>query len=147
LTTSNSYKSFALATELRSALANRFATVSEVLFDTDLAPYIAIGSLGANSQSAIVKIVTDQPLGVDGLGLSPRGFSPHRAQVVLETSTIANVPLMTGANNLLLMGEVLKFGMKTELWMTTNTTVVSPGAGTLKATFDVSSKWGSMSSI
>ena len=126
----------------------RFATVSDVRFDTDGSPYVLVGAGTAGSQSAIVKITGEQPLGVDGLGLTPRAFSPHVAQVVLETSTIANVALMTEANKLALMGEVEKFGTKIELYMSANTNAVDPTdivVGNLKATWEIHLKWRSMS--
>lgn len=143
-----SYKSQALAAELRDALAKRFATVSAVLFDTDGSPYVLVGAGTAGSQSAIVKVSAEQPLGVDGLGLTPRAFSPHVMQVVLETSTIANVALMTEANKLALMGEVEKWGTKIELYMSANNNVVDPtdiSSANLKATWELHLKWRAMS--
>lgn len=143
-----SYKSQALAAELRDALAKRFATVSDVRFDTDGSPYVIVGAGTAGSQSALVKVSAEQPLGVDGLGLTPRAFTPHVMQVVLETSTLANVALMTEANKLALMGEVEKFGTKIELYMSANTNAVDPTdivSGNLKATWEMALKWRSMS--
>ncbi len=142
------YKSQALAAELRDALAKRFATVSDVKFDTDGSPYVLVGAGTAGSQSALVKISGEQPLGVDGLGLTPRSFSPHVAQVVLETSTIANVALMTEANKLAFLGEVEKFGTKIELYMSANGNAVDPtdiSSGNLKATWELHLKWRQMS--
>jgi hypothetical protein len=143
-----SYKSQALAAEIRDALAKRFTTVSAVRFDTDGSPYVLVGAGTAGSQSAIVKISAEQPLGVDGFGLTPQAFTPHVAQVVLETSTIANVALMTEANKLALLGEVEKFGTKIELYMSANTNAVGTEdivSGNLKATWEMSLKWRSMS--
>lgn len=147
-----SYKANALAYELQNRLARQFTTVSAVAFDTDGAPYLTVtnGTLVAGQQAALVKVIAEQPLGVDGLGLTPRAFTPHRMQVVLETSSVANVALMTEANKLLLMGEVTHFGVKTELYLTANGTAVSTAgiaAAGLKATFDPDMKWKSMSSI
>lgn len=143
-----SYKSQAIAAELRDALAKRFATVSSVLFDTDGSPYVVVGAGGAGSQSALVKISAEQPLGVDGLGLTPRAFTPHVAQVVFETSTIAGVALLTEANKLAFLGEVEKYGTKIELYMSANGNAVDPTDITsinLKATWEISLKWRSMS--
>ena len=58
-----SAKALALAAELRDALLKRFATVSDVLFDSDGAPYVKVGAGTAGSQSALCKISADQPLG------------------------------------------------------------------------------------
>ena len=143
-----SYKSQALAAELRDALLKRFATVSAILFDTDGSPYVIVGAGTAGSQSALVKVSAEQPLGVDGLGLTPRAFSPHVMQVVLETSTIADVALMTEANKLALMGEVEKWGTKIQLYMSANTNAVGPEditSGNLKATWELHLKWRQMS--
>ena len=147
-----SAKANVLAAELKDRLARRFSLVSDVLFDTDGAPYLNVsqGTMAAGQQAAVVKVIAEQPLGVDGLGLTPRAFSPHRMQIVLETSTIANVALMTEVNKLFLLGEVTHFGTKTELYMSANTKSVDPTditSGNLKASWDPDLKWRSMSSI
>lgn len=147
-----SYKANALAYELKDRLARRFTLVSDVLFDTDGAPYLNVsqGTMAAGQQAAVVKVIAEQPLGVDGLGLTPRAFTPHRMQVVLETSTIANVALMTEVNKLYLLGEVTHFGTKTEVYMSANANAVDPTditSGNLKASWDPDLKWRSMSSI
>lgn len=147
-----SAKANVLAAELKDRLARRFTTVSDVLFDTDGAPYLNVtqGTMAAGQQAAVVKVIAEQPLGVDGLGLTPRAFTPHRMQVVLETSTIANVALMTEVNKLYLFGEVTHFGVRTQLYMSANTNSVDPTditAGNLKADWDPDLKWRQMSAI
>jgi hypothetical protein len=60
-------------------------------------------------------------------------------QIVVETSTIANVPLLTGANFSKILMDVLKFGTKVELYMSANTDAPAVGEITtanLKATLD-----------
>lgn len=147
-----SYKANVITAELKDRLARRFTTVSDVQFDTDGAPFLTCtqGTLAAGQQVALVKVIAEQPLGVDGLGLTPRAFSPHRMQVVLETSTIANVALMTEVNKLFLLGEVTHFGVKTEIYLRANASAVVIGditSGNLKASWDPDLKWRSMSSI
>lgn len=147
-----SYKANAIAYELKNRLEKRFSSVSNVLFDTDNAPYLNVsqGTMAAGQQAAVVKIIAEQPMGVDGLGLTPRAFTPHRIQVVLETSTIANVALMTEANKLLLLGEVTHFGTLVELYMSANTNAVDTTditSGNLKLAWDPDLKWRLMSSI
>jgi len=144
-----SAKSLNEAQEAQNALSKRFATVGAVSFDTDGEPYFLIGAGTAGTQSAIVKYKTYQPLGVDGVGLTPRAFTPVTCQVVLETSTIANTPLLTGANDIALLGELAHRGNRIELYMTANTTAVSTAGITtanLKATFDPDLKYKLMDS-
>lgn len=145
-----SAKANVLAAELRDRLKRRFTTVSDVQFDSDNAPYLTAtqGTLAAGQQVALIKVIAEQPLGVDGLGLTPRAFTPHRMQIVLETSTIANVPLLTGANMLLLLGESTHFGTVTELYLRANASAVVIGditAGNLKQTWEPDQKWKGMS--
>lgn len=147
-----SAKANVLAAELKDRLARRFSLVSDVLFDTDGAPYLNVsqGTMAAGQQAAVVKVIAEQPLGVDGLGLTPRAFTPHRMQIVLETSSIANVALMTEANKLQLVGEVTHFGTKTELYMSANGNAVDPSdisSANLKLSWDPDLKWRSLSSI
>lgn len=133
-------KAISLAAELKAALAPHFTNVSDVQFDTDGCPYLTAsqGTLVAGQQAALVKLIALQPLGVDGLGLTPRSFGPHTMQVVLEMSTITNVGLMTDANKMLLLENVGKFGTKIELYMSANTVAISLAAitGTPKGIFE-----------
>lgn len=144
-----SAKSLNEAQEAQNALSKRFATIGAVQFDSDGEPYFLIGAGTAGSQSAIVKYKTYAPLGVDGVGLTPRAFTPVTCQVVLETSTIANVALMTEINELALLGELAHRGNRLELYMTANTVAVTVGGitgGNLKATFDPDLKYRLMDS-
>lgn len=145
-----SAKSQSLAAEIRDALAKRFSTISALSFDSDGEPYLLIGAGTAGSQSAIVKVKGLAPLGTDALGLSPRSYSPCIVQVVLETSTIANVALMTEINELALLGELAHRGAQIQLYMSANANAVDVSdisAGNLKATFDPDLKYKTMSSI
>jgi hypothetical protein len=144
----NTYKSQALAAELRDALVKRFPTVGSLSFDASGDPSFVLGAGTAGSQSAFIKVTGDQPLGVDGLGLTPRAFGTHVIQVVLETSSIANVALLTEINKLPLLGEVEKFGTRVELYMSANG--VAPAfagitSGNLKATWETHLKWRGLS--
>ena len=135
-----SAKSLSFAAELRDDLARRFATISAVGFDASANPTILIGSGAAGSQSAFIRVIDFQPLGVDGIGLTQRAYgNPVVVQVVLETSTIANTPLLLGANLLPLLGELGVRGARVELYMSANTNAVEVSdivSGNLKATFD-----------
>jgi hypothetical protein len=145
-----SAKAHAVASELKDALAKRFAAVS-LSFDTDGAPLIRIGSnAAAGQQTALIKVADVAPLGTDAIGLSARGYTPCVAQLVLETSTISNVALLVEASKLAIMAELGHRGLKTELYMSANTNATGPEditSGNLKATFDPDPKWKSMSSI
>lgn len=144
-----SAKSLNEAQEAQNALSRRFATISAVQFDADGEPFFSIGAGTAGSQSAIIKYKTYPPLGVDAIGNTPRAFTPVTCQVVLETSTIANVALLTEINELALVGELSHRGNRLELYMTANTVAVTVGgitSGNLKATFDPDLKYKLMDS-
>jgi hypothetical protein len=139
-----SAKSLNFAAELRDVLAKRFATVSAVAFDTDGEPYFTIGAGTAGSQSALVKVKTFLPLGVDSLGLAARGYTPVVTQLVLETSSVANVALLTEANELALVGELGHRGSRLEMYLSANGTAPALSgitSGNLKATFDPDLKY------
>lgn len=145
-----SYKANVLAAELRENLSRRFTTVSDVLFDSDGAPYVNVsqGTMAAGQQAACIKVIAESPLGVDGLGLTPRSFGPHRVQIVLETSGTANVALMTEINKVYVYEEAGKTGAKVELYMSANGNAVGPEditTGNLKGSWDLSLKYRQMS--
>jgi hypothetical protein len=144
-----SAKSLNFAAELRDVLAKRHPSVSAVLFDSDGEPYMTIGSnAAAGQQYAVLKVKTILPLGVDSLGLAARGYATVVCQLVEETSTIANVPLLTQANQLLILGELGHRGARIELYMTANTVAATVGAiiaGNLKATFEPDLKYKTLS--
>jgi hypothetical protein len=143
-----SYKATVLAGQIRDALLEKFTTVSEVLNDASGIPYVTVGSLVAGSDSAVVVVNTLQPLGVDGLGLTPRGFSPHNLRLIMEKGPTGEEIHATAAAVLKIMGAVLKFGVQTDIYMTAHDTVVAVDAVCVyKATFNTSNKYGTMSSI
>lgn len=116
------YKSQVLAAQLKANLEKFFTVVSDVLFDTNGVPYLTIGAMTTGTQSALVRVYAVQPLGVDGLGLTPMSFGPHSVQIALETSATANLAFLTAANSALLMLEAGKTGAKVELYMRTTGT-------------------------
>lgn len=135
-----SYKAQELASEIVDRLKQRFASLTVTLSsDTDQYPLISVGALTAGSQSFVIKIApVDWSQAVDIFGNAAEAFGPHRAQVVLETSTIANVPLLTGANVLLMLGEAALWGTSLELYLTANGTPPSSAgiaSANLKQTF------------
>jgi hypothetical protein len=140
-----SYKSQALAQELQNALSKRFPVVSAVQFDVDGSPFVLVGTGVVATQSAIVKVSAEQALGTNALGQPAASFTPHVMQIVLETSTVANVALMVEASKLALFGECQKFGTKVELYMSPNTNAVDPTdivVGNLKAVWNPNLKYG-----
>lgn len=131
----NSAKSLALANEMYDALKRHFTTIAQD-FDTDGNPLIKIGALTAGSQSAIVKVKPMESVFKDIIGNTQPAYSPCLCQLVLETSTIANVALMTEDNKMKLFEEVGKFGTMLELYMSANTNAVDATditSGNLKA--------------
>lgn len=120
-----SAKSLSLLKELKDRMARRTSlTVGEVAFDTDGGGYFLIGTGAAGSQSMLIKSKQVDPVGYDIIGNAARGYTPTVLQVVLETSSVASVPLLTAANMLPLMGEVLRQGSRVELYLSPNTDTV-----------------------
>ncbi len=76
----------------------------------------------AGSQSALIKVSAFPNIGADVLGLQQQSYSPTLIQMVLETSTIANVALLQSATLIPLSDEIAKFGTRVELFMTANLT-------------------------
>src|SRR5216683_481733 len=107
-----SSKANSIAGELLDALQKRFgkATATDGGLDT------------AGSQSALIKVSAFPNIGADVLGLQQQSYSPTLIQMVLETSTIANVALLQSATLIPLSDEIAKFGTRVELFMTANLT-------------------------
>jgi hypothetical protein len=135
-----SAKSLALLKELKDRLARRTTlAIGDISFDTDGGGWFLIGTGAAGTQSMVVKSKQIDPVGFDGIGLAARGYSQTVMQLVLETSTIANTSLLTAANFLPLLGEVLRQGSRVELYMSANTNTVDVTditSGNLKVTWE-----------
>lgn len=126
-----------LAQSLLSSLQRRGFTVL-FSFDTSGNPTIALGAGTAGSQSMFIRVKPIDSIGTDSVGNTQRSFGPHVIQCVLETSTIANVALMTEANKMPIMAEVMGRGTKVELYMSANTNAVDVAditSGNLKASW------------
>jgi hypothetical protein len=135
------YKSSVIARQLAEDLGLRLGLVVTTGVDGSGNPTIAVGAGTAGSQSAFIRVLQDYTpsLQVDGIGQVQRVYTPHVIQLVLETSTIANVALMTEVNKAKLMKEVMKFGTKVELYMSANTNAVDVAditSGNLQASID-----------
>lgn len=131
-------KAIELSLSLSAALAKRGFTVVNG-FDASGDPTIALGAGTAGSQSMFLRVKAIDSIGQDSIGNTQRSFGPHVIQMVLETSTIANVALMTEANKLPILAEVLGRGTKAELYMSANGNAVEVSdiiGGNLKATWD-----------
>ena len=134
-----SYKMASLARQLREDLSIRLPALACVqTVDASGNAVVTVGTLAAASQSAFIRLLEQPSIGADSLGLAQRSYGPHVVQIVLETSTIANVPLMTVANELFVLGAALKHGVKVEIYLTANATgpSVSGITGVPAASFD-----------
>lgn len=136
----NSYKAIALREELASDLAFTLSGLARTKgFDASGNPTLLIGTGAAGSQSAFIRIKQLDSLNQDILGLSQNVFTPHVIQVVLEASTVANCPLLTIDNLTVVMGELMKRGVRLEVYLSANTNapeVSDITAGNLKQTFN-----------
>lgn len=141
-------KAHSFAAELKDALTHRgFVMTSS--YDTDGSPLLRVGTAGAGNQTALIKIKEIAPLGTNVIGQAAVGYCPLVAQLVLETSTIANVALLVESSKLALVGELGHRGAQVELYMSANTNATGPEdivSGNLKATFDPEPKYKTMMS-
>lgn len=122
-----SYKSQATAALITDKLKLLFSDARDAGFDTDGLPLIRVGDGTAASQSALIKVKDLPVITKDSLGLAQETFTPEVIQVVLETSTIANVALMTEANKAKLLSVLLAVGTsKVEMYLSANANTVGP---------------------
>jgi hypothetical protein len=135
------HKSTVIARQMAEDLKLRTGLVTTSGLDASANPTILLGAGTAGSQSAFIRIKQQENIFPDPIfGITTqRSYTPHVTQIVVETSTIANVPLLTGANFSKILMDVLKFGTKVELYMSANTDAPAVGEITtanLKATLD-----------
>lgn len=139
-----------LALSLSQSLSRAFTVVSNG-FDSGGLPTVQVGTGSIGSQSAFIRVKAIDSIGTDSVGLTQRAFGPHVIQVALETSTIANVALLTEINKLPLMAEVVGRGARVELYLETNgtaATVSSIDSTKLKATWNgFNREFGLMSAV
>jgi hypothetical protein len=141
-------KAIALANDLASSLKQRQALAVAVSFDTDNLPLVKVGTGVAGAAGALIKLVPqDWALAKDILGLTANVYAPTKAQVLFESnpSAGAGADLMTWAQLLPIIGEVLARGCRTEVYTVANGVApVAAGiiAGNLRATFDPSVQYG-----
>lgn len=138
-----SYKSQATAQLITDKLKHLFSDARDAGFDTDGFPLLRVGDGTAGSQSALVKVKDIPQIGKDSLGLAQETFTPEVIQVVLESSTIANVALMTEANKAQLLNVLIAVGAsKCELYLSANTNTVGPED--IVSTNLVATLWGDL---
>lgn len=143
-------KQIEIAQALKANLVRKGFTVVDGI-DASGNATLALGAGTAGSQSAFMRVKPIDSIGTDSVGLTQRSFGPHVIQVVLETSTIANTPLLTGANQVALYGCLFPIGTRVELYMSANTNAVEVSditSGNLKATWDgLPLEFGVMSAV
>lgn len=93
------------------------------------APFIQVGGGTAGSQSAYIRIqplptITPNAVFPNVTGAAD-SYSPTVTQVVLETSTVANLAVMTAANLVALLATLAREGTRLQLYMTANTTAAT----------------------
>lgn len=95
-------------------------------------PTLAVGAGTAGSQSAFIKLTPVASLQTDALGLAQRVYGPHIMQFVVETSSVANVALLTMANLLSMFGAGADWATKIEMYLSANG--VAPAAAGITGT-------------
>ncbi len=130
-------KAQTLARELANRLSIRFAAAATPLIVTSTVdasgnPVITVGDAtpSTGEQYLFIRVVgSPDPIGVNSVGQAQPSYGPHAVQVLLETSATSGVAFLTEANNLVAMGEILRLGHRTEVYMR--------ATGTLPAVADI----------
>ena len=146
------YKSKALSDVLKGDLLLRLPVQAALglaqSFDANNDPVIILGANTTGTQSALIRIKSVATFGTDILGTAAKVFTPHRIEICLEASTIANVPYLTADIMLKILGECLKFGVQVDILLTANTVMpTATAAGTLLGSFTNQIQYGTMASI
>jgi hypothetical protein len=132
-------KAVVLTRELKDLVSKRLPSTLSVAETVDGSgnPVLTIsdGTPAAGEQVIVLTVKSDTTLFTNVLG-AQTVYTPHLVECVMETSTIANVPLVLASNWFPVLGEVLKLGTAVTLYLTANTTVPTSGAGTLKSTWN-----------
>jgi hypothetical protein len=141
----SSHKATVIARQMAEDIRLRSGLAAVVGVDSSANTTITVGTGAAGSQSAYIRIILENgwnmvnPIWPDFTSLQQRVYTPHITQVVLESSTVAGVPLMTLSNLSKLLMDITKSGTKVELYLSANTTAVSAtsiAAGNKVATLD-----------
>jgi hypothetical protein len=131
-------KNSAIARDLVQRLTVRTSLTIVAGTDSNGCPTIAIGAGSPGGQNAFIRLLELPSIGTNAVGNSQDSYGPSVAQLVLETSTIANVELLTVSNQWLLLGELFRVGMEVDLYLSANGTapVIAGITGTPAATFN-----------
>lgn len=118
-------KSQSLMRQLKDNLSKRLSTLvfTESLDAQGAILLISDGTPSTGEQVCAIRIKGENTQFDDSIGLDQRVYSIMIAQVIEETSSIANVSLLTMANKARIDYELGKLGIKQERYMTANGTV------------------------
>ena len=135
-----SAKSLSLLQELKDRLSKRTTLAVGEIDIASTGATLQVGSGGIGSQSMFIRALQIDPLGFDGIGLAARGYSQTVIQVAVEATAASSITsLLTSANTINVLGEVLRQGSRVELYMSANGAAPVVGTlviGNLKATWE-----------
>jgi hypothetical protein len=116
------------ADQMVQALAQRTGLKAVKAYDTDLQPYIKLGTIGVGGDGAIIKFASDgaavsngilgSQLWKNSVGLPQEVFSPHRIQVVIEQVSGAGAQPLTDAHRFQMFAELFMQGMAVDIYFT-----------------------------
>lgn len=126
-----SYKSVALAQSLQVDLNARLPVIaalgSSLLFDSNGYSVVQFGAMVSEGQNVTVRVQPIGTWGKDIVGLTQNDYANHVMHVLVEadveTASGSAGSALSLANLLLVLGEILKFGTRVELYHTANGTV------------------------
>ncbi|MDE2425613.1 MAG: hypothetical protein KGO96_06865 [Elusimicrobia bacterium] len=116
--------------------------------DSNGNPVLTIGSSSwaTGHQYLVIRVVMVASIQVDVLGLSQTVYTPETIQIFVEGNTAGTGSpqpstsdfnsVLSFANELAVMGEVLRYGTRVEVWDSGSGVQPAAGSGTLKASFD-----------
>jgi len=122
------YKSIEMAHCLADMLAKRTTLAIVESFDYYGQPLVKVGAGATTNESLLVRIKPISfSLFTDVLGLAQNTYTPHVAQVVVETNAAGNtgVGYVTPANLWPVLAEVYKLGTRIEFYAVANGTGIT----------------------
>jgi hypothetical protein len=118
---SSSHKASVIARQMGEALKLRTGLALFQSVDASGNPTLLLGSGAAGSQSAFIRIKLEESIQTDPVTYSAaRVYTPHITQVVLETSSVAGLPLLNAGNYAKLLLDVTQPGTKVEIYLSAN---------------------------
>lgn len=105
-----------LQRDLAEDLTLRGYTVTQS-FGTSGDPMLLVGTGATTTQTALIRILPEDTLQVNSVGVTQTVYTPHKIQLAIEENTSGGVTFLTLANALKLAAAILPKGTKVEVFL------------------------------